>query len=143
MTQIRISKTLSANDTGETGAHQAGLHIPKERRLLSFFPSLDASEHNPRSHLRFCDENGRQWDFAFIYYNNRQFGGTRNEYRLTRMTKYIREAGLVSGDEVQMLWSPEGGYSISYRRKTEPVTVNPDTGRTILRLGSGWRVIDI
>jgi hypothetical protein len=38
-------KQLTANDTGETGAHQAGIHIPKSQKdLLSFLPPLDASK---------------------------------------------------------------------------------------------------
>jgi hypothetical protein len=143
MSERTISKVLSANDTGETGGHQAGLLIPKEQRILSFFPKLDATRQNPRVHLQFEDEVGRFWEFAFIYYNNRFFGGTRNEYRLTRMTKYIRQAGLVSGDEVLMRCSVDGAYAISYRRANEPVAVHPETGRTVLRLGSGWKIIEI
>ncbi len=42
----RITKVLSANDTGETGGHQAGMLVPKEGRILAFFPSLDPSEKN-------------------------------------------------------------------------------------------------
>ena len=93
MIEQTISKVLSANDTGETGGHQAGLLIPKQERILSFFPSLDASTLNPRAHLQFEDDVGALWEFAFIYYNNGLFGGTRNEYRLTRMTRFMREAG--------------------------------------------------
>ena len=29
-----ISKELSANDVGETGGHQAGILVPKERKIL-------------------------------------------------------------------------------------------------------------
>lgn len=143
MTEMTISKVLSANDSGETGGHQAGLHIPKQERILSFFPLLDASELNPRVHLRFEDESERLWDFAFIYYNNRFFGGTRNEYRLTRMTRYIRELGLVTGDEVVMHRDSDNNYSISYRRSNEPsVSVN-QAGVTVIRLGSGWKLVRI
>lgn len=143
MSEQTITKILSANDTGETGGHQAGLLIPREERILSFFPSLDSSRLNPRAHLRFEDQAGGFWEFAFIYYNNRLFGGTRNEYRLTRMTKYIREAGLVTGDEVVLHNDVNGGYLISYRRAKEPTTARNNAGGTVLKLGSGWRVIDI
>ena len=143
MIERTISKILSANDSGETGGHQAGLLIPKQERILSFFPLLDASRLNPRVHLNFEDEAGRFWEFAFIYYNNRFFGRTRNEYRLTRMTRYIREAGLVTGDEVVMHRDSGGSYSISYRRSNEqPVSAN-EAGETIIRLGAGWKVIEI
>lgn len=134
-----ISKIMSANDTGETGAHQAGILVPKEPDLLSFFPKLDPAKYNPRALLRFVDESGKPWDFAFIYYNNRLFGGTRNEYRLTRMTKYIRESALAVGDEIILAREDDGGYSVSFRRKR---SVHVADGN-ILQLSSGWRIINI
>lgn len=135
--ESRIAKCLSANDAGETGGHQAGILIPREERLLSFFPKLDPSSRNPRCHLRFLDDSGTFWVFAFIYYNNRFFGGTRNEYRLTRMTTFIRQAGLVEGDEITL--SRDGSrYFITYRRMAKP-----PMQRGTLRLGTGWRVINI
>ena len=143
MSEQTIYKILSANDSGETGGHQAGLLIPKKERILSFFPLLDTAHQNPRAHLQFEDETGHLWEFAFIYYNNHFFGGTRNEYRLTRMTKYIRGAGLMTGDEVRMHRDANGNYSISYRRsKEQPSAVNED-GKTVIKLGSGWKVIEI
>src|SRR5690349_3215959 len=97
---LAIIKELSANDTGDTGGHQAGILVPKEPRILSFFPQLDGTTKNPRHHLIFHDDDGGRWEFAFIYYNNRYFDGTRNEYRLTRMTPYLRGNGLKPGDHV-------------------------------------------
>ena len=79
----RITKVLSANDVGDTGAHQAGMLVPKEVAVLAFFPALNPREKNPRCSLNFRDDWQDRWTFAFIYYNNRFFGGTRNEYRLT------------------------------------------------------------
>jgi hypothetical protein len=140
MEKKSISKLLSANDTGDTGGHQAGILVPKEETLLSFFPELDADEYNPRVHLIFIDDSAEKWEFAFIYYNNRLHQrGTRNEYRLTRMTKFIRQAGLVPGDEVILTRETDASYRVSFRRKrvTAPVATNT------IRLGSGWRVIDI
>lgn len=143
MTEQTIAKILSANDSGETGTHQAGLLIPKRTRILSFFPTLDASRLNPRSHLQFEDDTGHLWEFAFIYYNNRFFGGTRNEYRLTRMTKYIRESGLVTGDEIRMHRDSDGNYSISYRRTKDQYTLIGSAGETTIRLASGWKIVEI
>lgn len=138
-----ISKVLSPNDAGETGAHQAGLLIPKDEQILSFFPRLDSSVPNPRVHLTFRDQAGVPWDFAFIYYNKKFFGGTRNEYRLTRMTRYIREAGLASGDEVQLHRDIKDDYFVSYRRANQPDPVQSGADKTVIRLGKGWKVIDI
>lgn len=137
--QRSISKILSANDTGETGAHQAGILVPKQAEILSFFPPLPDNEQNPRHHLVFYDEDDQRWEFAFIYYNNKFFGGTRNEYRLTRMTPYINLCGLEAGDEITLAHEPSGRYQIRYRR-----TKQPGRGKDgILRLCSSWRVVDI
>jgi hypothetical protein len=136
--QKRIAKTLSANDTGETGAHQAGILVPKEEDVLSFFPLLDSKKYNPRCHIMFLDDEGKFWEFAFIYYNNGLFEGTRNEYRLTRMTKYIRQGRLVVGDEVILSHDGER-YRVSFKRQR---TVER-TSDGVLKLGNGWRVIQL
>lgn len=133
-----ISKILSANDTGDTGGHQAGILIPKVSRILSFFPRLDSAEKNPRHHLVFNDEVGGRWEFAFIYYNNKLFGGTRNEYRLTRMTGFIRRNGLKPGDEIILSHQEGKGMLIVYRRAKSSVRSAGD----IMKLGSTWKVID-
>lgn len=133
----RIAKVLSANDTGETGGHQAGILVPREADVLSFFPKLDSKQYNPRVHLRFVDAGGTFWEFAFIYYNNKFFDGTRNEYRLTRMTKYIRQASLVVGDEV-ILTRDGDRYFVSHQRKRQAERTNG-----ILKLGTGWRVVQL
>jgi hypothetical protein len=131
-----ISKLLSANDIGITGAHQAGILIPKRDEILSFFPALDGQEKNPRDLLAFIDDDGRNWEFSFIYYNSLSFGGTRNEYRLTRMTKYIRSNNLKVGDEL-ILTKLDGGFRrISFRR-----CVQQEPGK--LRLSMEWKVVKI
>lgn len=133
----QIAKLLSANDTGETGAHQAGILIPKEPALLSFFPELNPQEKNPRAHINFLDEAGTFWQFAFIYYNNALFDGTRNEYRLTRMTKYIRQERLIAGDEIILSRDGDRFYLANKRSQIAGVSSG------VLKLGSGWRVVSI
>ena len=95
-----IEKTLSKNDTGETGGHQAGILVPKDPEILGFFPQLEATIKNPRVPLDLLDDTGREWTFMFIYYNGKFFGLTRNEYRVTGMTAYLREFNLKAGDKV-------------------------------------------
>ena len=133
-----ISKILSANDTGDTGAHQAGILVPKNREILGFFPPLDNSEKNPRYHLPFYDDSDTKWEFAFIYYNNRFFGGTRNEFRLTRMTPFIRMNNLQQGDELIFESDGDGKRYIRYRRIRTGMGTDG-----VLRLGSQWKVIEI
>jgi hypothetical protein len=131
-----ISKILSENDVGETGAHQAGILVPKSQEILSFFPSLNPKEKNPRAFLSFNDESGSKWEFVFIYYNNKFSGGTRNEYRLTRMTRFFSSQNIKPGDELILLRDEEGIRRIKYRRSSAPFH-----DKNILKLGTGWKVI--
>ena len=137
---IVISKELSANDTGMTGAHQSGMVVPKDPQILSFFPPLDKKTKNPRHHLVFYDNDGARWEFAFIYYNNIYFGGTRNEYRLTRMTPFINQHRLEPGDSVILSLNPDTGKRYITCRRAKALQ-HTDTGR--LKLGNSWKAIKI
>jgi hypothetical protein len=132
-----ITKELSRNDTGETGGHQAGMLIPRDTNILSFFPKLDPKEYNPRHQLTFRDSLGTKWEFSFIYYNNRFFGGTRNEYRLTCMTPFMRAHNLRAGDKLTLSRDEENRFQITYARRNEPAA----DGR--LKLGTSWRIVKI
>jgi hypothetical protein len=132
-----ITKCLSRNDAGETGGHQAGILIPRDPEILSFFPRLSPREYNPRHRLVFKDALGTKWTFSFIFYNNRLFGGTRNEYRLTCMTPFIRRHNLHSGDKLLLSRDEENRFHISYKRLKEPSqTAN-------LKLGTSWRIVKL
>jgi hypothetical protein len=101
MTRIAFRKTLSANDVGTTGGHQAGVLIPKgEKDLLDFLPYLDPSVKNPDAWLSCANPDGHLHRFRFVYYNNKRHDakGTRNEYRITYMTKWFRDMGAREGD---------------------------------------------
>jgi hypothetical protein len=136
-----ISKTLSANDVGATGAHQAGMLIPKDPQVLGFFPALERTSKNPRVHLQFIDDTNKEWEFAFIYYNNKYHDplGTRDEYRLTRMTRYIVQNALRVGDEITLYIDKEDNYRIAYQRASSARLLREGT----LRLSSTWHVVSI
>lgn len=98
-------KILSANDVGATGGHQAGILIPKsESELLAFLPKLDSSVKNPDAWLDCLDESQTMRRFRFVYYNNRlhDVTGTRNEYRITYMTRYFKEMKARAGDIIEL-----------------------------------------
>ena len=132
-----ITKHLSRNDTGETGGHQAGILVPRDQEILAFFPRLNPDEYNPRHALVFRDPLGTKWTFSFIFYNNRRFGGTRNEYRLTCMTPFIRAHNLRAGDTLTLSRDQDINLHITYKRQNEP----DDNER--LKLGSSWKVVTI
>lgn len=136
----QIAKTLSANDIGITGSHQAGIHVPKRSELLSFFPQLDQSARNPRTTLNVRDRNtGKLWDFQYIYYNNKLFGGTRNEYRLTGMTSYLRSASARPGDLLYFGKDQAGIVEIWLVPESEAVSVEVEPAPIIL--SGSWTLI--
>lgn len=135
----RVSKKLSANDIGITGSNQAGILVPKDGQILSFFPHLETTIKNPRLKIVVREAKTKtRWDFNFIYYNNRLFGGTRNEYRLTCMTKYLRAVGAKVGDDLVFSKDENGSFYIDCARASGSSDLNEDG---VLILGSGWKVI--
>lgn len=138
--KARISKKLSDNDVGATGGHQAGILVPKDDHILSLFPPLATRQKNPRAKVVVREKaDGTRWEFAFIYYNNRFFGGTRNEYRLTRMTRYLRSVNARAGDELVFTKDSSGSISVELLRAGRtPV----DTGEGVVVLGNGWKYIN-
>ncbi|MBI9046669.1 MAG: hypothetical protein JEZ06_19415 [Anaerolineaceae bacterium] len=135
----RISKILSKNDSGKTGGHQAGILVPKDHRILDFFPNLGTQEKNPRVHISFKDDEEQIWVFAFIYYNSALFGGTRNEYRLTRMTPYLRSNDLEEGDEIILYLDDHDEQRITFSRSEKTRVIREG----VLRIGKKWKVINI
>lgn len=136
-----IRKKLSANDVGETGGHQAGILVPKDHEILSFFPLLNNSEKNPRMALVMRErQNGTRWNFNFIYYNNRYFGGTRNEFRLTCMTQYLRAAGAKVGDDLVFSKDEYASYTVDLVRCSS--ASNSISSGGVLILSGGWKIIN-
>lgn len=141
MTRQSYAKILSANDTGATGAHQAGILVPKaDARLLAFFPALDASIMNPDAWIHCEDASGEIWEMRYVYYNNKLHvsNGTRNEYRITWMTKYLRANKAAAGDSVIFEATDEPSY---YRISLARVSrVSTASKQGVIKL-SGWRRI--
>jgi hypothetical protein len=106
-------KRLSDNDVGITNSHQAGFLIPKLFIKEGLFEKLSDSELNPRLRLRFVDLSDNSEIFlTYIYYNNKFFDGTRHEYRLTGLTRWIKNHGLKSGDTIQISRIKNYDYTI-------------------------------
>ena len=135
MSTEAIEKVLTANDTGETGSHQAGICVPKASNILDFFPILEVDLKNPRTALGITDDLGLEWTFNFIYYNNKFFGGTRNEYRLTGMTVFFRQYNLTSGDKIILQRESMQKIRIKFKRASEMVL------GSVLKLSTTWKVI--
>jgi len=94
------TKKLTANDIGDTGAHQNGITITKTGSMIGFFPPLSSKELNPRVTLNAIDfHTNEMFEMEYIYYNSKTLGlGTRDEYRLTKISRFLKRHSAVVGD---------------------------------------------
>lgn len=76
---LSYCKFLSANDTGDTGAHQSGIYVAKNAYRILFDKEGIRGE-NKDKYVKIRWQNDFFTDSRFIYYGS----GTRNEYRITR-----------------------------------------------------------
>lgn len=145
-----VSKILSANDVGITGSHQAGMAIPRQPHMLSFFPPLDVSLYNPRCTLLFRESGSLdEWPLNFIYYNGKLHGrSTRNEYRLTGLTPYFRMHEASVGDILHLRRSSSERLYITLVRSgqtpqdgiKQPLDAAPEVYETI-KLTGAWSAV--
>lgn len=79
-------KRLAGNDTLLNGSHQAGPYISKNAMRVLAPQVLLSTEQNPRKdlYLKIASHSITQVVRA-IWYNNKLFGGTRNECRITNL----------------------------------------------------------
>ena len=86
--KLTFCKFLSANDTGETGGHQAGIYISKPSIPILFdMPGIKGE--NKEKWVKVWWQEDLITDTRFIYYGK----GTRNEYRITNFGRgfpYLR-----------------------------------------------------
>jgi len=135
-------KLLSANDLGINGSHQAGILVPKPLARSGFFPELDEGTLNPRSQLDIATSKGYRSTAQFIFYNNKRFGGTRDEFRLTHLTKPLRELGMQVGDTLRLSVC-DGGYTLEKLEEDRQIVERSAHDRPMLRLTGGWILINI
>jgi hypothetical protein len=83
---VWYAKRLAANDTLATHAHQAGPYVPKDF-LFRVLPSLNQSDaENPEVRFDlYIDSHADHRLARAVWYNNRLYGGTRNETRITNL----------------------------------------------------------
>lgn len=137
----KFQKILSANDVGSTGTHQAGILVPKtDTALLGFLPFLSAEAKNPSAYLSCVDRLGVRFNARFVYYNNSLHDreGTRNEYRLTGLTDFLRRNGAKPGDLLEISGD---GRGLDYLMEiVRPATVRSPAGPLRVRISSWSRV---
>ncbi|UTT39437.1 hypothetical protein NMP99_15710 [Glutamicibacter mishrai] len=131
-----VRKTLSANDLGRTGGHQAGIAIPKSGHILSFFPRLSPEEYNPDCIINcFIPELEMYINLRYVYYNNKlHTQGTRNEYRITGTTRLLRQLNAQVQDEIEFTKDKFGEMSINIIRWA----ADRKAENTQIKLSNGW-----
>jgi len=118
-----VEKILSANDLNLNNTHQSGLLIPKKLVKQNFFPQLTKLERNPRVRFRLYDAKyGGSFLANYIYYNNKQFGGTRSEYRLTGVTSLLNDWHLKPSDVFIFERVSIYEYVVSFRKSPRAAT---------------------
>ena len=132
---MKIAKILTANDVGATGSGQEGITIPKRRNLLSFFPRLNPRVKNPRVEVKMIDKFDNSWFFGFVYYNNKFFEGTRNEYRLSKTIHYIRSCNLNEGDSIIFFNDEKKRRIISNSKEEDKSYMLSDN---VIKLSGDW-----
>ena len=82
-----IAKRLSGNDTGLTKSHQVGIYLPKNFFKEAFPEIKNTQKKNPDCIIEtvdFLSHNVSVENVRAVYYNNKYFNGTRNEFRMTK-----------------------------------------------------------
>ena len=140
----KLYKTLSRNDTGETKSHQSGISIPASVAHSGIFPELGTEKLNPRITITFSDENGRDWTFQYIYYNDAFFGKparqSHNEHRLTCVKDYIAENAIHSGDKIWFGIDENNERYIGFEKEANANITEVD-GTTVIKLSANWHYV--
>lgn len=135
-------KILSVNDTGGNGTHQAGILIPKtETGLIRLFPYLDPAIYNPSAYITVKGSDGDRFQLRFIYYNNKLHGrGTRNEYRLTCLTDFLRRQRSKPGDAFRITRDENGCLSMEVIKNQAAITTESTEIPNVIHL-RGWSLV--
>lgn len=105
--QIAYCKFLSANDTGETNAHQSGIYIAKNAFSI-LFDEPGIRGENKDKHVYISWQEEFLTESRFTYYGR----GTRDEYRITRFGRgfpFLRSEH--TGDLFVLVKNDEENYS--------------------------------
>jgi hypothetical protein len=144
--EVEFSKVLSPNDVGDTKSHQAGFLIPIRIAKLNYFPKLDVFHPNPRETMNFVlDGSDLMLTLNYIYYNGKTLGfSTRNEFRLTGATQFIKKMELKAADQLCFGWTDQKLHAIK-AIKSENESVDLTWNSKMSQEGlfvtqNGWRI---
>lgn len=139
--KVKVWKTLSKNDTGETHSHQSGISIIKDIACVGVFPKLGIETLNPRVEIKFLDENNKEWTFQYIYYNDKYHGKpvgkSHDEFRLTRVKDFIKDNSIVSGDSIWFAIDENNQRRIGFDKNSNSESSD------VIYANKGWKILKI
>ncbi len=112
--QSSFFKFITANDSGETGGHQDGFHIPKPATPVLFRREFHKGE--------FYEEDVQiEWEDGYITQSSIKYYGqkTRDEYRLTRFGRGFDYHERISTGDVLVISRIDYGIFKAFILKTE------------------------
>ncbi|MEL7655316.1 MAG: type II restriction endonuclease [Bacillota bacterium] len=107
-------KFVTANDSGETGGHQRGFHIPKSAAPVLFNREFSKGEFYEED-IQIIWEDGFVTDSSIKYYGEK----TRDEYRLTRFGREFDFRERIATGDVLVISRVEYGVFKAFVLKTE------------------------
>jgi hypothetical protein len=117
-----IEKVLTANDIGNTNSHQAGFLVPHKLVQQGLFPVLEDKTQNPRVLINLIEiETNKNYLVNYIKYNNKRFGGTRYEYRITGVRGLLRHNLLRPGDSILFRPIDLGTFGVSFIHRNRKI----------------------
>jgi type II restriction enzyme len=111
---LSYCKFLSANDTGETGAHQSGIYIAKNAVPILFDKPGQRGE-NKDKYVKILWQDDFETDSRFIYYGV----GTRDEYRITRFGRDFPFLRPEHTGDLFVLVKMDNNYYLAYILQTD------------------------
>ena len=111
-----------------------------QRKMRHYDLPDTVSNHQLAVGVRLRYRGLHSWRFHYIYYNNKfhNEGGTRGEYRIKHMTKFLRSVGAIEGDVMVLSGSPGSlRYLISVRKADQDQV--PQSDRSVRTRLKDWR----
>jgi type II restriction enzyme len=112
--QSSFFKFITANDSGETGGHQAGFHISKSAAPVLFKREFFKGEFHEED-IQITWQDGFITDSSIKYYGRK----TRDEYRLTRFGREFNYRERIATGDVLVISRVEYGVFKAFVLKSE------------------------
>lgn len=126
-----LLKFISANDSGETGGHQAGFYLPRPMWKM-FTPHPPTLKHNAKHDIAIMWPDGKSTKSVVTWY-----GAAKSEYRLTRFGKDFQWLSPEMVGDMLVLIRKSAGEFIAYILSTDEEIAEIQAALG-LEIGQSW-----